>query len=66
MRENLENTSLPLEFGTALAQNPQALARFSALSSRQRRDIVRGAEMLRSAGEMRAYISAIGSNNGLL
>ena len=47
---------LPLGFGMALAQHPEAMARFSALSEEEQRAVIDGAHAVRSKQEMRAYV----------
>ncbi|MBP3509830.1 MAG: hypothetical protein J6J99_08845 [Oscillibacter sp.] len=47
---------LPLGFGMALAQHPEAMARFSNLTEEEQRAIIDGAHAVRSKQEMRAYV----------
>ena len=48
---------LPLGFGMALAQHPEALARFSTLPEEEQRASTDGAHAVRSKQEMRAYVA---------
>ena len=47
---------LPLGFGMALAQHPEAMARFSNLTEEEQQAIINGAHAVRSKQEMRAYV----------
>ena len=47
---------LPLGFGMALAQHPEAMARFSALSEEEQQAIIDGTHAVRSKQEMQAYV----------
>ena len=47
---------LPLGFGMALAQHPEAMARFSALSEEELQAIIDGTHAVRSKQEMQAYV----------
>lgn len=51
---------LPLGMGMALAQNEQALERFSALSMAEQKAVIDGARQVRSKQEMRQYVENIG------
>lgn len=50
---------IPLGFGMALAQNSDAMTRFSAMSDEQRRQIIEGTHAVRSKKEMKAYVDRI-------
>ena len=50
---------LPLGLGMALAQNPQAMARFSSLTEAQQQAIIDGAHAVRSKQEMRSYVQEL-------
>lgn len=50
---------LPMGFGMALTQNPQAMNYFSALPEEERRRIVDGTHAIRSKSEMQAYVNAL-------
>ena len=47
---------LPLGFGMALAQHPEAMARFAALSEAEQQAIINGTHAVRSKQEMQAYV----------
>ncbi len=50
---------IPLGFGMALAQNSEAMNRFSAMSEEQRRQLIEGTHSVRSKKEMQAYVDRI-------
>lgn len=50
---------LPLGFSMALAQHPEAMARFSALSEAEQQTIVEGTHAVRSKREMQAYVEGL-------
>ena len=50
---------IPLGFGMALAQNSEAMTRFSALTEQQRRQLIEGTHSVRSKKEMQAYVDRI-------
>ena len=50
---------LPLGFGMALAQHPEAMARFAALSEAEQQAIIDGAHAVRSKEEMRCYVERL-------
>ena len=50
---------LPLGFGMALAQHPEAMARFAALSEAGQQAIIDGAHAVRSKQEMRSYVEKL-------
>ena len=47
---------LPMGFGMALAQHPEAMARFTALSEAEQKAIIDGTHAVRSKQEMQAYV----------
>ena len=47
---------LPLGFGMALAQHPEAMAHFADLTEEEQQAIIDGAHAVRSKQEMRAYV----------
>ena len=47
---------LPLGLGMALAQHPEAMARFAGLSEEEQQAIIDGAHAVRSKQEMRSYV----------
>ena len=48
---------LPLGFGMALAQHPEAMARFAALSEAEQQAIIDGTHAACSKQEMQAYVA---------
>ena len=50
---------LPLGFGMALAQHPEAMARFAALSEAEQQAMIDGAHAVRSKEEMRCYVERL-------
>lgn len=55
----MEQNELPMGFGMALAQHPEAMARFSALSEAEQQAIVEGTHTVRSKREMQAYVEQL-------
>lgn len=51
---------MPLGFGMALAQNPQAFQRFCSMNTRQQQTVLEGARGMRSKAQMQSYINRIG------
>ena len=47
---------LPQGLGMALAQHPEAMARFAGLSEEEQQAIIDGAHAVRSKQEMQAYV----------
>lgn len=52
--------TVPVGFGMALAQNPEALSRFAMLSPEERQQVVAAARAVRSKQEMQAYVNKLG------
>lgn len=52
---------LPMGFGMALAQNPEAMNRFAMLSPEEQSKVVNGTHAVRSKQEMKAYVNKIGN-----
>ena len=50
---------LPLGFGMALAQHPEAMTRFAALSEAEQQAIIDGAHAVRSKQEMSSYVEKL-------
>ena len=62
MSNNERKDGLPLSFDMALAEDPYAMARFTALSDPERRAVINGALSLTCQEELRAYLdSFVGS-----
>ncbi len=58
MDERFPNMELPLGFGFAMAQRPEAMERFAALPEAEREALVNRARGARSKQEMRACVDA--------
>lgn len=52
---------LPMGFGMALAQNPEAMNRFAMLSPEEQHQLINGTHAVRSKQEMQAYVNKIGN-----
>ena len=50
---------LPLGFSMALAQHPEAMARFSNLTETEQQAVIDGAHAVHSKQEMRAYVERL-------
>lgn len=55
----MEEQELPLGFGMALAQHPEAMQRFAALSEAEQQAIIDGTHQVRSREEMQAYVERL-------
>ena len=49
-------SDLPMGFGMALTQNPQAMAWFSSLAPERQKEIVAHTHAIRSKAEMQAFV----------
>ena len=60
MQQNFANDpSVPLGFGMALAQNPDAMDVFSGLTAAQRQQVLEKSRRIRSKAEMRSYVDSL-------
>ena len=60
MRNNfVDGPGVPLGFGMALAQNPDAMDVFSGLSPEQREQVLKKTHRIRSRAEMRSYVDSL-------
>lgn len=60
MKQNLVNgDGIPMGFGMALAQNPDAMDVFSGLPEEQRKRILDKTRHIRSKEEMRSYVDSL-------
>ncbi len=60
MKDNLVNgPGVPLGFGMALAQNPDAMDVFSGLTPAQREQVLEKSRRVRSKAEMRSYVDSL-------
>ena len=62
MKNYANGDGIPLGFGMLLAQNAEAMDRFSALSDEQKQLIIDGAAKVNSKQEMREYVNQIVNN----
>ena len=60
LRENfVDGPGIPLGFGMALAQNPDAMDVFSGLTQAQREQVLAKSRRIRSKAEMRSYVDSL-------
>lgn len=60
MKQNFVNgEGVPLGFGMALAQNPDAMDVFSGLTEEQRKGILDKTRHIRSKEEMRSFVDSL-------
>ena len=60
MKSNfLDGPDIPLGFGMALAQNPDAMDVFSGLTPAQRQQVLEKTHRIRSKAEMRSYVDSL-------
>jgi len=57
----MERFEMPIGLGIALAQNPEAMKKFAALSENKKQEIIRGTHSVHSKEEMRQYVNRITS-----
>ncbi|WP_298024728.1 hypothetical protein [uncultured Dysosmobacter sp.] len=55
----MEANELPLGFGMALAQHPEAMERFAGLPEAEQQAILEGVRAVHSKQEMRAYVEQL-------
>ena len=55
----MDATQMPLGFGFALAQDPDAMKAFSGLSEARQNEILRQARSVSSRQEMRSLVSSL-------
>lgn len=55
----MESNPLPLGLGMALAQRPEAMARFTALSEAEQKAFIDGAQSVRSKQEMQTHVEQL-------
>lgn len=55
----MEPNELPMGFGMALAQHPEAMERFAGLPETEQKAIIDGVRAVRSKQEMRAYVDRL-------
>ncbi|MGI6261921.1 MAG: hypothetical protein ACOYJR_08800 [Acutalibacteraceae bacterium] len=57
MNQSIGFPELPMGFSMALAQNPQALARFAEMTEKQRMAVINHTHAIGSKSEMRAFVA---------
>lgn len=57
----MTNNEMPVGFGMALAMNPKAMEKFSALSQNEKQKIINGTHNVSSKAEMKQYVDNIAS-----
>ena len=57
----MDKNELPLGFGFALAQNPEAMRKFSSLPDAKRSEILEKARAVSSKGEMQSLVNGLSS-----
>ncbi|MCL2508855.1 MAG: hypothetical protein FWF05_06735 [Oscillospiraceae bacterium] len=62
MNPSPDQNGVPLGFGMALAQNTEALQKFSRLTKSQQQEYISGARKVNSKQEMRAYVNGLLNN----
>ncbi len=55
----MENYKMPIGLGMALAQRPEAMEKFAALSETKKQEIINGTHSVSSKEEMRQYVDKI-------
>ena len=55
----MKKEELPVGFAMALAMNPDAMAKFTALSEEEKRAIIDGTHSVRSKEEMHSYVNSL-------
>ncbi len=55
----MDNTELPLGFGTALSKNNTAMEYFSTLTPAHKREIIAHAHTIRSKEEMEKFVNRL-------
>ncbi len=55
----MEKGEIPVGFGMALAMNPPAMEKFSALSEEKQRAIIDGTHSVNSKSEMQQYVRSL-------
>ncbi len=55
----MEKYELPVGFGMALAQRPEAMKKFATLSEPKKQEIINGTHFVSSKEEMQQYVEKI-------
>lgn len=59
----MKKNEMPMGLGMALAQNPEAMRKFAALSEEKQQEIINGTHAVSSKAEMQRYVENIKSEN---
>lgn len=55
----MEQNEMPVGFAMALAMNPQAMQKFSALSEGKKQEVIAGTHSIKSKEEMHRYVNSL-------
>ena len=65
MNQSIGFPDSPMGFSMALAQNPQALSRFSELTDAQRQAVIAQTHAIGSKQEMRAFVASLAEGSSV-
>ena len=63
MNNHLLSGNIPVGFGMALAQNPQAMSRFALMNESEQQRVIDGTHQIHSRQEMHAYVRSLGDGS---
>lgn len=55
----LNNSDIPMGLGMALAQNTDAMAKFTAMSDTEKQTFINGTHSINSKQEMKEYVASL-------
>ncbi len=55
----MDKSSMPVNFGTALSMNPEAMQKFESLPEQKKWQVVSGTHAVESKDEMKKYVENI-------
>ncbi len=55
----MQKSEMPVGFAMALAMNPDAMQKFSAMNEAQKQEIIAGVQMIGSKEEMQRYVNSL-------
>ncbi len=55
----MEKLEIPIGFGMALAQNPEAMQKFAMLSEEEKQQIIAGTHSVKSKEKMHSYVNKL-------
>ena len=61
--DKMKHEEMPVGFAMALAMNPDAMQKFSALSETQKQEIIAGTHDVKSREEMHRYVNSLAGNH---